>query len=80
MAICPICNGFEEVKSKCLSCGNYVYDQGRIMDFYDDYSAYMPIDLMKMEDGYPADFKNKECPHVLKCSACGNQEIAFIKE
>ena len=23
------------------------------MDFYDDYSPYMEIDLMKMEDGYP---------------------------
>ena len=80
MAICPICNGFEEIKTKCSSCGNHIYDQGRIMDYYDDYSAYMPIDLMKLENGYPTDYINKECPHLLKCLSCGNQEIALIKE
>ncbi|KAB2337704.1 hypothetical protein F7731_05640 [Cytobacillus depressus] len=80
MAICPICNGFEEIKKKCTSCGNLALDQGRIMDYYGAYSAYMPIDLMKLEDGYPNDYANKECPHFLKCPVCGNQEVTLIKE
>lgn len=80
MAICPICNGFEEIKEKCNSCGTDLNDTGRLMDYYDDYSAYMPIDQMKMEDGYPNDFVNKECPHLLKCPVCGQDEVKFIKE
>ncbi|MBY0123103.1 hypothetical protein [Bacillus sp. S/N-304-OC-R1] len=80
MAVCPICNGFEEINENCSACGGSIYDQGRIMDYYDDYSAYMPIDLMKMENGYGADYANKECPHLLKCSVCGHNEVKFIKE
>lgn len=80
MAICPICNGFEEIKAKCSSCGSELTDSGRIMDYYDDYSAYMPIDQMKMEDGFPNDYKDKECPHLLKCSSCGSEIVNFIKE
>lgn len=80
MAICPICNGFENIQANCSACGNDTFDQGRIMDFYDDYSAYMPIDLMKLENGYRADYENKECPHLLKCPVCGNNEVTFIKE
>lgn len=80
MAICPICNGFEEIKATCSSCGNELIDSGRIMDYYDDYSPYMPIDQMKMEDGYPNDYKNKECPHMLKCSVCGYEVVSLIKE
>ncbi|WP_408607266.1 hypothetical protein [Cytobacillus praedii] len=80
MAICPICNGFEELKANCSSCGNELIDSGRIMDYYDDYSAYMPIDQMKMEDGYPNDYKLKKCPHLLKCSVCGNEVVSLIKE
>lgn len=80
MAICPICNGFENISEKCASCGTTVEDMGRIMDFYDDYSAYMPIDQMKMEDGYPTDYAMKQCPHVLKCSACNQMVVKFINE
>jgi hypothetical protein len=80
MNICPVCNGFSDIQSDCSKCGQPLHDEGRVMDFYDDYSAYMPIDMMKMEDGFPSDFKNKECPHLLKCSICGQDEIIFIKE
>ncbi|MFE8696251.1 hypothetical protein ACFYKT_07775 [Cytobacillus sp. FJAT-53684] len=50
------------------------------MDFYDEYSAYMPIDQLKMEDGYGHDFENKECPHLLTCNTCGHDEVRLIKE
>ncbi|QED47109.1 hypothetical protein [Cytobacillus dafuensis] len=80
MAFCPICNGFEEIKIACSSCGNALMDNGRIMDYYDDYSPYMPIDQMKMEDGYPADYENRECPHLLKCAVCGMNVVRLIKE
>ncbi|WP_075981552.1 hypothetical protein [Bacillus massilinigeriensis] len=80
MGICPVCNGFEHIDKTCPSCGNQLEDSGRIMDFYDDYSPYMPIDQMKLEDGYPNDFSNKECPHFLTCASCGYSSVLLIKE
>lgn len=50
------------------------------MDFYDDYSPYMPIDQMKLEDGFKDDFKKETCPHLYKCMDCGHEEIQFIQE
>jgi rubredoxin len=40
----------------------------------------MPIDQMKLEDGYPADFANEECPHLFKCPDCGASKVYLIKE
>lgn len=80
MTICPICNGFEQFKGKCSMCGNELKDTGRIMDYYDGYSAYMPIDQMKLEDGYQNDYVKKECPHLLTCPICGQDEVRLIKE
>ena len=80
MAICPICNGFEKIIEKCPSCGKNIEDMGRLMDFYDDYSAYMPIDQMKMEDGYPSDYRENKCPHLLSCPNCGWEGVKFIEE
>lgn len=50
------------------------------MDYYDDYSPYMEIDLMKMEDGYPDTFKDHKCPHLFGCSSCLRNEVVLIKE
>ena len=55
-------------------------ESGRLMDFYDDYSPYMEIDLMKLEDGYPDTHSAHKCPHVYRCPRCHNDEIIFIKE
>ena len=43
-------------------CGKQMTDSGRLMDYYDDYSAYMEIDLMKMEDGYLNSFSGAKMP------------------
>jgi hypothetical protein len=50
------------------------------MDFYDDYSPYMEIDLMKMEDGYPDTNSGGNCPHLYQCPSCQKDEVIFIKE
>jgi len=78
-AICPVCNGWQELASVCSHCQKTVEDKGRIMDYYDDYSAYMPIDQMKMEDGYQ-DLQEHLCPHLVICEHCGSEEIVFVQE
>jgi hypothetical protein len=80
MGICPVCNGFAMLKPECPKCGSILNDTGRLMDFFDDYSPYMPIDQMKLEDGYKEDFKDGQCPHFLKCDQCNYEVTYLIKE
>lgn len=80
MGICPVCNGFQQLKLSCQACSQTIEDKGRIMDYFDDYSPYVQIDQMKLEDGYPDDYERQLCPHFLKCSHCGYETIYFIKE
>lgn len=55
-------------------------DEGKLSDFFDDYSPYMEIDLLRLEDGYPQNFHQSQCVHLLQCPACGRQETFFIRE
>jgi transcription elongation factor Elf1 len=80
MSICPICNGLREIELICTNCGSSMMESGRLMDFYDDYSPYMEIDLMKLEDGYPDTNSGHKCPHLYQCPSCNKDEIVFIKE
>lgn len=80
MGICPLCNGLRSIKVNCKRCNSQMIDRGKIMDYYDDYSPYMDIDTMKMEDGYPDTFKKQKCPHLYYCSHCLNVEVILVKE
>lgn len=80
MAICPICNGLRTIDSICQNCGCQMIDQGRIMDYYDDYSPYMDIDLMKIEDGFPDSYTQQKCPHLYNCPHCFHDQVVLIKE
>ncbi|SFA80238.1 MULTISPECIES: hypothetical protein [unclassified Bacillus (in: firmicutes)] len=80
MNICPICNGLQELKIACDKCKSKMNDCGRIMDYYDDYSAYMEIDQLKLEDGYPDTNAQHKCPHLYSCMKCNQDQIVFITE
>lgn len=80
MAMCPICNGFQELIIQCPDCGQNMDDSGRIMDFYDDYSAYMEIDSLKLEDGFQGTVAKSQCPHLVSCQNCGVSDVIFIQE
>lgn len=80
MGICSVCNGLTVLKVNCPTCREEMSDQGRVMDYYDDYSAYMPIDQMKLEDGQYDDFETQKCPHLVYCPQCGYEAAYLIKE
>ncbi|MDF2854581.1 MAG: hypothetical protein K0Q87_432 [Neobacillus sp.] len=80
MPVCPVCNGLREVDLICSHCGEHMNESGRLMDYYDDYSPYMEIDLMKMEDGYQDTKSGHKCPHLYSCPSCQNDKVIFINE
>lgn len=80
MNICPLCNGLRNVTVYCSCCPNQMEDKGKITDYYDDYSPYMDIDMMKLADGYPETLIRRECVHLFYCPHCHQEEVKFIKE
>ena len=80
MYICPLCNGLLAKSFPCSACGQSLEDTGRIIDYFDDYSAYMEIEDMKKIDGYDSTHSQHECAHLFYCSSCKNSEVKLIKE
>jgi hypothetical protein len=80
MSMCPLCNQFSAAQSRCPNCSHIMNDQGRVMDYFDDYSPYLEIDGMKQADGYSEDFQNDKCPHLLNCSFCGEDQVLLVDE
>lgn len=81
MSVCPLCNQLtNQVEVMCDHCQGSMADMGRVIDYFDDYSAYMEIDGMKLLDGYQADHKQQQCPHVFFCKNCGKDQVALIDE
>jgi DNA-directed RNA polymerase subunit RPC12/RpoP len=80
MFVCPLCNQIEQQQYICPNCQKEMEDEGRVMDYFDDYSAYLDIEGMKLFNGYPTDQKNHECPHVFSCFNCSKEVVHLIKE
>ncbi|RKQ33973.1 hypothetical protein [Oceanobacillus halophilus] len=80
MEFCPLCNGVETLIVECPNCQTAMEDQGKVTDFFDDYSAYMDIDMMKMYDGDANSLENHECLHYFYCYTCHHEETKAMKD
>lgn len=80
MSMCPLCNGMTSIKSNCTTCHNLMSDKGRLLDYFDDYSAYLDIDGMKLFDGIESDQRDHKCPHVFNCTNCHTKKMILIQE
>lgn len=80
MNFCKACNGMEQIIVLCEGCNSIMRDFGRVMDYYDNYSAYMEINELKLEDGYPTTFSEQKCPHLLKCPDCRREQVYLNRE
>ncbi|WP_434223152.1 hypothetical protein [Priestia flexa] len=78
--ICELCNGLSTLSEYCKVCGYELSDMGKISDYFDDYSAYMEIDELKLENGISNDYVQHICTHFFYCQRCQHEEIKFIKE
>lgn len=80
MSICPLCNGLEDICYNCPDCNGETVDQGRLTDYLDDYSAYLPIELTKMVDGDSESLKEDHCVHTFYCPDCHMIKNVMILE
>jgi hypothetical protein len=80
MGMCPICNGMVSLEITCPVCHENLIDYGRIMDYYEKYDAYLPIDLTKMSNGIVNDLKDEKCPHFVTCDGCGSSSVYLVTE
>jgi hypothetical protein len=77
--ICPVCNGLSTLHPECPKCKQTAADMGRFHDMLGPYSAYRPIDDMKLTNGF-YDLRNHECVHIAHCSHCDYAFYSVIKE
>lgn len=80
MAMCPICNAFEQLEVNCPECNTQLEDTGKVSDFLDPYGHYNDVETAKMGDGYPNTTKDQICPHLMYCHNCGHNEVEFVQE
>ncbi len=78
--MCPLCNGMKVISPNCGKCNRGMEDKGRLLDYFDDYSAYLDIDGMKLFDGINEDAKKQQCPHVFYCLHCYIEKVVLIQE
>lgn len=77
--VCPVCNAFETLESACPRCQSILEDQGRLENFFDDYSPYLEMEWTKEVNGYP-DIRNHQCMHYLYCPNCSYEQIVAVNE
>ncbi|MBB6454652.1 hypothetical protein HNQ94_003141 [Salirhabdus euzebyi] len=80
MHVCPLCNGLKVLQKNCQSCQQEMDDNGRLIDFFDDYSPYLEDEDAKLVDGYMNSKKEHICVHVFHCHSCHTEEKVEIKE
>lgn len=74
--ICPLCNGLIEHEVKCEKCNEKMKDNGRIADYYDNYSSYLEMSITELIDGV----SNDKCVHIFACPDCNyDKRIAIDK-
>ncbi len=80
MHLCPLCNGLGEKTKQCPNCQTIMQDVGKVTDYFDDYSAYMDIEIMKLYDGHKSSLEDHLCLHYFLCPNCQRQETDSIQE
>lgn len=77
--ICPVCNGMEELSSRCGVCGNSVVDEGRATDWLGPYAPYSPPEQpAALASAGPDASVPEDCQHAVRCPACGAFSTAAV--
>lgn len=79
MSYCPVCNGLYELEVHCPRCKHTLDDEGRLTDYFGDYSPYREIDHAKLNNGM-MDVRDQRCIHILSCPFCFFSERYMVRE
>ncbi|WP_281976132.1 hypothetical protein [Halobacillus litoralis] len=75
MQECGLCNGWAESERHCPRCNGMMIDQGRVTDFFDDYSPYLDQKYTDLVDGELYSSVAEQCVHLFVCEDCGLNDI-----
>lgn len=78
--ICPLCNSLKEIQVHCEHCQEPMKDCGKVVDYFDEYSAYENIATLKLVDGNIESLKNHICLHLFFCSTCFVEKTIPVQE
>lgn len=67
MFLCPLCNGIHTQNIVCPHCKTKMKDGGRIENYYDSYSPYLPNEILPQVNGVDT----QQCLHLFYCPRCG---------
>jgi len=80
MYVCPSCNGLQKVIQKCSDCEGDLTDEGKLVDYLDDYSPYLDDEGLKLVDGDPQSTEDHICVHLMRCQKCGTETHIKVSE
>lgn len=73
--VCPLCNSLGEIELNCDICNKPMVDFGPVINFLDDYSPYLPLEVSMHVDGTDPE----KCLHIFKCNNCNTDKRVEIK-
>ncbi|WP_407272929.1 hypothetical protein [Radiobacillus sp. PE A8.2] len=77
---CPLCNGLTVSNQQCKECRAVMADQGKVADYFDDYSPYLDDAIAKLIDGAEESATNHTCSHLFVCNNCGFDQQVIVEE
>ncbi|QHE51319.1 hypothetical protein [Pontibacillus sp. HMF3514] len=80
MYVCPACNGLQKVIKNCSDCEEHLTDEGKLVDYLDEYSPYLDDEGLKLVDGDPESTEDHVCVHLLRCPKCGTETHVKVSE
>ncbi|MFD1017728.1 hypothetical protein [Thalassobacillus hwangdonensis] len=80
MDMCPVCNGFDQLMEVCEACGGEMVDYGRAVDYLDEYSPYLDLNLTVFVDGDMKSSIEETCVHYLQCAKCDAASLVALED
>ncbi|GAA0177119.1 hypothetical protein SH2C18_04040 [Clostridium sediminicola] len=74
--ICPLCNGLKAYDVVCKNCNGKMVDRGKVSDYYDNYSPYLPETVLAEVN----EENQMECTHLFYCTKCDYCKRITIKK
>jgi hypothetical protein len=80
MSFCPNCNGMTENIYTCSECAVEMMDNGKVVDYLDNYSPYLDMSILEQVDGIQQS-PTASCIHLYSCASCMKEnriEVPYV--